>query len=54
VLHSLKTLIELHGKAVAVPVRFDLIDKPDELKQTLNCLDGVIFPGRLFESAEAR
>jgi gamma-glutamyl-gamma-aminobutyrate hydrolase PuuD len=45
VLHSLKTFIEMHGKAVAVPVRYDLFDKPDELKQTLNSLEGVIFPG---------
>lgn len=33
----------MSGKAVAVPLRYDLINGP--LDQTLECLDGVIFTG---------
>lgn len=35
----------MHGKAVAVPIRFDLINDPDVLRQTLDSIDGVLFPG---------
>jgi gamma-glutamyl-gamma-aminobutyrate hydrolase PuuD len=30
---------------VAVPIRFDLIREPSLLKQTLDNIDGVLFPG---------
>jgi len=35
----------MSGKAVAVPLRYDLINDPKMLDQTLGCLDGVIFTG---------
>jgi gamma-glutamyl-gamma-aminobutyrate hydrolase PuuD len=37
--------IEQNGKAVAVPLRFDLINEPFLLRQTLDSVDGVFLPG---------
>ncbi len=41
----MKHFVELPGKAVAVPIRFDLINQPELLRQTLDSIDGVLFTG---------
>jgi gamma-glutamyl-gamma-aminobutyrate hydrolase PuuD len=45
ILQTNKNFIEQNGKAVAVPIRFDLINEPALLRQTLDSVDGVFFPG---------
>ena len=44
VLDPLKSFLEAAG-ALVVPLRYNLIDTPELLKKTLECLDGVLFTG---------
>lgn len=44
-LDTLRTFVEASGKAMAVPLRYDLSADPATLKQTLDSLDGVLFTG---------
>ena len=44
-LDTMKRFVEVNGKAVAVPIRFDLITDPVLFAKTLDNVDGVLFTG---------
>lgn len=45
ILDNFKNFVEADGRAVAVPIRFDLSNDPVMLEKTLNSIDGVLLPG---------
>lgn len=51
VLDPLKSWLEASG-AECVPLRFDLVNTPDLLKLTLDCVDGVLFTGGFLQLNE--
>jgi gamma-glutamyl-gamma-aminobutyrate hydrolase PuuD len=46
------TFLQASGDATVVPVRYDLINHPEVLKQTLDSLDGVYFTGGMLTTKQ--
>ena len=45
ILNTLRSFVETSGKAIAVPLRYDLSADPATLQRTLASMDGVLFTG---------